>query len=632
MIKENQEAQNSAESMRKQENTDYVKEKAALEQGIENLAHAVQVLGDATSSKGVSHLSKPDPMRDSMVETKMLTVVAGVRSAMSLYAKHNDASQEDFAAVKSFLSSPLALLKTDSPHKEEYSTQSGAIQGMLKDMHDSFKRNLADAIETEGKASTEYNSLMDTKRVDMNLLVGALDTSSLNQGNDAKSLADNSQTREETQKQLKTDEEFLETTKQSCKDKANEWSERSRLRTEELSGIQQATDILTSEDAQSTFATADTSFIQTSVVQLESKRVEAYNILKQTAAKTDNVRLAMIAAKVSSGATWHFNDVIEDIEKMIEKCRDEEKADIEHKDWCIAERADANNQNEKLEEKMGQLQAAVARRVENQLKLTAEIEKTRREKVSLEGEMSTALELRNQQNADFKAAMKADADSVALIGKAMVALTKFYQNNAAFLDVHSAVIRTSQDPAEYSTSEDDTPAADFSSATSSSSENNQIVSLLDMIKQDMEGEIKTGQAEEKEAEAAYRKLLAESQESYAEMDAKVVDLEGQHAEQQQEINDLNEQDGKKSGSKGATDQYLADLSANCDWIMAQFTPRQEDRKEEMAGLDRAKAALAGMKPSLVSKSTKFLGPNVSDELRELEKTEKQFGYKSFLQA
>ena len=49
------------------------------------------------------------------------------------------------------------------------------------------------------------------------------------------------------------------------------------------------------------------------------------------------------------GEGSHFDKVIEDIEKMISKLRDEEQSDIDHKDWCESERNKANTANEDLE-------------------------------------------------------------------------------------------------------------------------------------------------------------------------------------------------------------------------------------------------------------------------------------------
>ena len=53
--------------------------------------------------------------------------------------------------------------------------------------------------------------------------------------------------------QLEADEKFFEDTKQACQTKATEWSVRTRLRTEELNGMQVAIKILSSPDAKKTF-------------------------------------------------------------------------------------------------------------------------------------------------------------------------------------------------------------------------------------------------------------------------------------------------------------------------------------------------------------------------------------------
>merc|ERR1719172_111924 len=86
----------------------------------------------------------------------------------------------------------------------------------------------------------------------------------MNEGDDAKQLATDSKEREETQDELKATEEFLETTTEACKAKADEWAERSRLRTEELAGMNEAIDILTADEASATFATATAGFVQLS--------------------------------------------------------------------------------------------------------------------------------------------------------------------------------------------------------------------------------------------------------------------------------------------------------------------------------------------------------------------------------
>merc|ERR1719335_1923759 len=167
---------------------------------------------------------------------------------------------QDTEAMKKFLHHPMALLQ--SPHKGAYETQSGAIQGILADMMDSFTRDYASTMDEEKQKQKDYDALIATKSADLKQLEKALSDKELNEGNDAKQLATDQKERKETEDELKAAEEFLETTTDACKSKANEWAERSRLRTEELAGMNQAIDILTSDTAKGTFATAVDTFVQ----------------------------------------------------------------------------------------------------------------------------------------------------------------------------------------------------------------------------------------------------------------------------------------------------------------------------------------------------------------------------------
>merc|ERR1719236_292911 len=152
-----------------------------------------------------------------------------------------------------------------SPHKGAYETQSGAIQGILADMMDSFTRDYASNDEEEKAKQADFDALMKTKTDDLKKLEKALTDKTMNEGDDVKQLATDKKEREETEDELKATEEFLETTTEACKAKADEWAERSRLRTEELAGMNQAIDILTSDEAQATFATAVDTFVQLDV-------------------------------------------------------------------------------------------------------------------------------------------------------------------------------------------------------------------------------------------------------------------------------------------------------------------------------------------------------------------------------
>merc|ERR1719388_81166 len=113
---------------------------------------------------------------------------------------------------------------------------------------------------------------MKTKTTELKELEAALIAKTTGSGDAGKQLATDQKEREETQDELKATEEFLETTTEACKAKADEWAERSRLRTEELAGMNQAIDILTSDSAKGTFATAVDTFVQLDVKKHSVKK------------------------------------------------------------------------------------------------------------------------------------------------------------------------------------------------------------------------------------------------------------------------------------------------------------------------------------------------------------------------
>merc|ERR1719163_1109672 len=125
-----------------------------------------------------------------------------------------------------------------------------------------------------------------------------------------------------------------------CKAKSDDWDERGRLRNEQMSGINKALEILTSDDARDTFQSAtgnrvvdnfgsegvDVAFIQ--VDQKKDLRERAFLVLKQMSKGTSNLRLARLAAAVRTTSTGHFDEVISKIDDMLGKLEDEMKADV----------------------------------------------------------------------------------------------------------------------------------------------------------------------------------------------------------------------------------------------------------------------------------------------------------------
>merc|ERR1719420_2801818 len=79
----------------------------------------------------------------------------------------------------------------------------------------------------------------------------------------------------------------------------------------------------------------ETSFMQFSMdSSLKGASMKAYEALKASAKRSHSLRLAALAATVRTMGVGHFDKVIEEIDKMIEELKAEEKEDIKQRDWC----------------------------------------------------------------------------------------------------------------------------------------------------------------------------------------------------------------------------------------------------------------------------------------------------------
>merc|ERR1719161_2647993 len=421
----------------------------------------------------------------------------------------------------------------------DYAPASTQIQGIMKGMYDSFSAELEKANAEEADKQKAFEDLMATKKAELETLQATLEAKTKEHADAEKLLADDKVLLADTKKQLEADEKFFEETKASCKAKAAEWSERTRLRTEEINGIQKAITIL--EGGADTFKGAYTTLLQLSgahqtISEMEKDRNAAFSILQKLVRKGGGMRLALLAAEVRSGG--HFDKIIIMIDKMIADLRVEEKEDIKARDKCNNEEnalaAQADQAAYMIDKKKGVKERQEAKKAEViKAKVATEdaiaVAKT---------EMEEMLSARNKENEDFKKALKDDTDAVALLEQAIAAISKFYTENKIPLEF-------TQEP-EYTVDEDKAPTADFSSSGSSKSETTGLIAILSMLKEDLEKEIAVARKEEGEAQAEYEKLNGEATEAVEALKQKETALKAEEAELEGKIADTEgEIDGHK---------------------------------------------------------------------------------------
>merc|ERR1719392_390794 len=169
-------------------------------------------------------------------------------------------------------------------------------------MYDAFTSDLESKNADQAMKQKQYEELSATKSAELATLQATLAKKKKTLGEDTKTMTDSQVIRDESAAQLADDEKFFEETKSACKAQADDWAERSRLRTEELAGINKAIEILTSDEAAATFGRATSMLLQSSQASSVKNphKEKAYQALKGVARKHHSLRMAAMAAMIQT--------------------------------------------------------------------------------------------------------------------------------------------------------------------------------------------------------------------------------------------------------------------------------------------------------------------------------------------
>eukprot|EP00444_Apocalathium_aciculiferum_P008415 CAMPEP_0183394876 /NCGR_PEP_ID=MMETSP0370-20130417/8903_1 /TAXON_ID=268820 /ORGANISM="Peridinium aciculiferum, Strain PAER-2" /LENGTH=712 /DNA_ID=CAMNT_0025575367 /DNA_START=72 /DNA_END=2210 /DNA_ORIENTATION=- len=594
-IAQNIEAQGEAKAVRDNEFEEYNGEKTENEQCIGALEAAVKALAGAGAGKF---------LETGLKEAQLLSVVAGVRSVLQKPSASRSLSDGDMKMVQHFVERPddfsprrgatLSAAQVGNNPFGDYAPQSTQIQGILKGMYDTFVGDTEKANAKEADAQKAFEELMATKLRELETLQATLKQQELDEAQKSQTLAESEELMDATKAQLEADEKFFDQTKAACQVKASEWSERTRLRTMELQGVNKAIEILSSPDAMKTFTNATTTFVQLSALTHHHTANQGRNVYKKLsglARRFHDLSLAELAAKVKAGG--HFDKVIISIDTMMEVLRAEEQSDIEHRHRC--ENADGKNTNDMEDlnhaiDKSGKTIEHLGNEEERLLDdievLEAEIKKTKKD-------MDEALALRNNEVAEFRQAMKDDTDAIAVLQQAMAALRQFFDKNNIKLELLAT--KASQEP-EYSVDPDKAPETAWSGPnyTGRKEESGGIVAILEMCIEDLDKEIKTGQADDAEAQKMYEGQRGAMQNALdAQMGTKLA-TENELADVRSQKNDAEEFNAQKGADLVAEKDLKDSIYSDCSWVKTHFQTRRDNRKSEMDGLVEAKGYLAGV--------------------------------------
>jgi len=506
-------------------------------------------------------------------------------------------------ALKSFLDAATAEPAASSaafmaiPGMQSYAPQSGQVFGILKQMKADFESSLSEAQKAELKAAQEFEDLKAAKEEEISAaqkLVGDMDIQVAELGEKA---AQETKELEATEEQLGMDQQFLADLKAKCSDSDKEFDARIASRLEEISAVQDTIKILNSDESFGAFEKTTKGFVEdqdfvaasagVSLLQADAETAETTAGRRSRAAEllraTGLPRLLLLATSVQEGV---FDKVLVEVEKLTAELSQQQKDEVKHRDYCIAELADNERDTSAGDHKKVNLVQKEADLEQTIKELAEKAAVTREEAAEVQKQMSRSSEIREAENADFQEVVQDQRLTQMILGKALTRLREVYslmqqQPGAAHIATSGTKTDAGNAPARFTKYEKKAGGG-------------RVVLLLEKIAADAKKLEDEAVAGEMSAQNVYEDFMKQSNrelvaygESLQSMQVAKATAESDLSMTKTDLKDtLKELEGLNN--------YLGDLHKSCDFIVRNFDARQEARAQEIQALGEAKAILSGM--------------------------------------
>jgi DNA repair exonuclease SbcCD ATPase subunit len=582
----------TATDMRNKENEDFLAAKDEMEKAIAALEKAIEVLGDATADHK---------------EGVLVSVGFDLRRAAEM--GKNFLSEQDARFLEQVLDGQVPKadwkkLNRKATFKMKYKARSTKIQEILADMLQTFEDNLAEATKTEKDAKSTFDTLMGAKN---SQLSAAQDALSGGEGEGAARTLAADEAQEEVDAlttQVSNDEKYISQVEASYADKVDEWKERKRLRTEEIASISKAIEILASDDAKdlmsSSFKSQGNFFLQESNAGCSQMKraTKVMHKLRAMAAKHRDPRLSSLAVAIQLNARGHFDKIVEEVMKMVSDLHEEADEDLKTKETCEADRMSNTKTAKKSAQSMDDETALINRKKADIEAMQKEIAGIVAHVKELKLQLEEAQIQRAKENREYKAAKADDEAAAVLIGKSKDVLEKFYADNGLALAQtgarsHKAKVAAAQPEVVAGEAPPPPPSTFGEPYGGNKGATNGIISLLEMVKTDVEKDIKTATAEEDKAKSEYDTFKTETETLIKSLESEKSNLEGEVGDAETAV--VNAKKTRKDKKKVLDDTmaFLRSIAPSCDYMAVNFELRKANREAEIDGLIEAGASLQG---------------------------------------
>lgn len=489
-------------------------------------------------------------------------------------------------------------------HLQSYSSQSGEIYGVLKQLKDEFEDNLSASQKAELKAQESFQELKVAAEEELDASKARLDELEADFAGNEKALADAKEDLEATRKQRADDTQFLSDLRLRCQDIDHQWEKRSEARTAEIKAVSGAIAILTEDDArdlfQKKFGSNDDQ--PPSLLQVGDRGAMRAEAGAAVAARHAASAFLLAAAQREEGPSaagarsWRrsdtrpqeqlaamavqvqldtFSKVTEAIDNLVVELKAQQEEEVKQKAQCNGELRDNEKETYATNETLADITDKVSEIDESIDKLTADIKAAELSIAELKLQIKKAGEARQQESAEFQEEANDQRAVQQILSKAVARM------RTAYSDKQPALLQEDPQPGHFQ------PYKQNAGAISA-------ISLIEAIIEDSAKVEHEAIAAEQESQKAYASFVEDSNESMKLLQKAIESKTATKADAMVRKESAEAEQSNIENQLEILANVAGDLHLQCDFLLRNFDIRQNARLKEVEALQGAKAFLSGM--------------------------------------
>lgn len=468
----------------------------------------------------------------------------------------------------------------DTTNNDRYEESTGTamtIVDQIKVLKTSFEDDKQSAIEDEARLQGLYDKLMQTKSESLVTLKSDRDATQSRLVQTQQDIAENEGSKSRADRELADTQSHLSQVTKTRDETLEAYEIRKKDREEETEAVNHAVDVLAKW--------RDASFAQRSatllfrgrnvravkaagqVVRRRCPTCERAARLLQTKANELSSSMLRAASEAAEGLDA-LDDIVNSLSGLIDRLKEEQKEEKNHKDWCEKEAALTETKRDDHSAIVEQLKDILANLAEVVVEKSNDLDVNAQDITDEDTSFEMATELRTEEHTEYEHDAEEHKEAIMALNEAIDILAKYYANK------------------------NEQGGANFLQEPESGS-GSSAVTLISGTRDEFTQALVHIEAEEKEAEKVYDGTKSQHVRTDNDLNEEknTITVEKQTVESQIE----QSQEDKKVNENAvqSAKNYLQRLGKSCYPLLTRYDERKKLRKEEERALEDAIDVLKG---------------------------------------